>query len=968
MPWNEFNTFSKLIYPYLENNLGYPERGSQFFDEQTYVRKRGKRIGPYDGVFIDENKRVLLLIEAKREGKELVSKDQEQAFDYCLGDSFSMPPPYVLLSNGREYKWFRRCKNEDGFSYKTCQETYYQRIIEEAGSGSFIEEISLSKLNLVLSKIRKTIFEDLTKKYFPEEYTFHSSKLGSREPNFRKILNTRKTFVDNSLNEINDEKKAIKSILSSISLSFILKILFIKIIYDQNIEPLPVNLIQKIDQLSSSFPGILKVEPYDVLILSEECKEDIRIRLISFRVMHALFFEYTDNPIGEIWDALIESEELDLQVKSLGNVYTPKPIVKSMVDSMEKSLGDWGDKKVLEPACGSGHFVREIYNKIRNFYINSHSGLNNNIIRVHQKTLEHIKAIDIDPFAVQTTQLGMFLELYRSKELWEALAPEEKFDFSTVVAQGDFLENGFFKTFSNFKPDLIIGNPPYGVKVTDAVKKHFNLGSKDSYGCFILQGINTLKSGGYLSFIVSNTFLMTKTHENLRAEIFNKMRIKKIFQLHRNAFPGRDVFSCIFQFKKESVLEKNRSSTYYEFIDAWPIHPKNKDYEIALSYLKKEHNEIEKIRLQSYITPYMLSFSRLKNPSVKRENLKGVFANRNQLNEKKCCYPILSGNPSLSLFCSDLPVANIISESRVKLLNKEIDCLLIEKNRMKIPIVKLWQIASVMQGLATADDQIFLRKSEGIRPNARRRNIQNVSERNTVLFDKLPLLTENEKANGIKVLDPSSDQYFVPFDKGGEQDTAGGELNNFWKPVDYWIDWSEQAVRTLKNRNIWPPGTSKKPRFQNSKYYFQEGIVCTVTGLYAPNYYLSFGGIFGHKANLILPFDKGLTKFLLILLSSHIIRYLSKAFICNTVDFSTDYFKDIPVVVPTLEQLQRAKNICDSVIQLKKEHYGERGLTAKMENLVEPFVNELYGLDNEDILEVQTWFKRRYPNFGRENI
>ena len=39
---NEFNTFSKLIYPHLES-LGYPPRQSRFFDEQTWVHKRGKK-------------------------------------------------------------------------------------------------------------------------------------------------------------------------------------------------------------------------------------------------------------------------------------------------------------------------------------------------------------------------------------------------------------------------------------------------------------------------------------------------------------------------------------------------------------------------------------------------------------------------------------------------------------------------------------------------------------------------------------------------------------------------------------------------------------------------------------------------------------------------------------------------------------------------------------------------------------
>ena len=95
-------------------------------------------------------------------------------------------------------------------------------------------------------------------------------------------------------------------------------------------------------------------------------------------------------------------------------------------------------------------------------------------------------------------------------------------------------------------------------------------------------------------------------------------------------------------------------------------------------------------------------------------------------------------------------------------------------------------------------------------------------------------------------------------------------------------------------------------------------------------------------------------------------RYFAKSAILNTVDFRTGYSNYLPIVIPTKAQLEKAETICDSVIQLKKKHYGQRGLTAKVDKLVEPFVNKLYGLDKEDVLEIQTWFKRRYPHFGRE--
>ena len=63
-------------------------------------------------------------------------------------------------------------KNIDGFSYKPCEQTRYQMLIEEAGSGFFTEEISLKKLNSVLSKIRKNIFKDFTNRILPRRIFF----------------------------------------------------------------------------------------------------------------------------------------------------------------------------------------------------------------------------------------------------------------------------------------------------------------------------------------------------------------------------------------------------------------------------------------------------------------------------------------------------------------------------------------------------------------------------------------------------------------------------------------------------------------------------------------------------------------------------------------------------------------------------------------------------------------------------
>ncbi len=92
--------------------------------------------------------------------------------------------------------------------------------------------------------------------------------------------------------------------------------------------------------------------------------------------------------------------------------------------------------------------------------------------------------------------------------------------------------------------DIVIGNPPYGVKVEDDIKDWHNLGSKDSYGVFISTSLKRfLKSGGVLSFIVSDTWLTIKTHRELREQVLAK-QLHKIARMHQDCFDAT-VNACI---------------------------------------------------------------------------------------------------------------------------------------------------------------------------------------------------------------------------------------------------------------------------------------------------------------------------------------------------------------------------------------------------------------------------------------
>ena len=407
---------------------------------------------------------------------------------------------------------------------------------------------------------------------------------------------------------------------------------------------------------------------------------------------------------------------------------------------------------------------------------------------------------------------------------------------------------------------------------------------------------------------------------------------------------------------------------FYRYYDAWPIHPSTESFTKALkAWSKLSESKIKERELGDYFFPQGLLNLRLMPPPANKvdKEIKATgekFVNLDLVDKNEVVYPIVAGRPSLFLFCSDVEVPDEVTSGSFKMPQiGKMDGFSVKRGRKKVNVVKLWQLAQVRQGLATADDEHFLRKSPGVVANARRKNIKDVDMRVTLTTKGVARLSKDQRENGIQVTDRKRNRYFVPLDKGGESDPHGGELRSFWSPVDYWIDWSKGSVSLLKKRDKWKPGTPKKPRFQNRKHYFKSGIRFSRAGLYAPTFELGFGGVFSDKGSLIIPFSEDITKYLLGVLCSPLIRYLTKNFLQHTVMTEIDIIRQIPIAVPTQKQFNEVvKNVDAILVQKQKGKSGEK----KMEECWRK-IYSIYGIPREDRKEVETWFKRRYPHFGK---
>jgi adenine-specific DNA-methyltransferase len=104
--------------------------------------------------------------------------------------------------------------------------------------------------------------------------------------------------------------------------------------------------------------------------------------------------------------------------------------------------------------------------------------------------------------------------------------------------------------------DIVIGNPPYGVKYTSVEKEilrklfpesQFKI---DSYSLFLLKSFPLLKQSGFCSYIISNTFLDNYFEEKVRELLLLNASITEINDLDDKVFEAGVVHTMIFSFLK----------------------------------------------------------------------------------------------------------------------------------------------------------------------------------------------------------------------------------------------------------------------------------------------------------------------------------------------------------------------------------------------------------------------------------
>jgi hypothetical protein len=270
--------------------------------------------------------------------------------------------------------------------------------------------------------------------------------------------------------------------------------------------------------------------------------------------------------------------------------------IKSNAEKIDNYLASI---RACDPAIGSGAFPVGLLHEIVNarLALASHSGNGLSVYELKRHTIhESLYGVDIDASAVDIARLRLWLSLivdeddfnsdkalpnldYKivcgnsligfpddwksqasdkiedlKKEFFDEKDQEEKakkkqqieaeiqarmanskkvfgyqvnFDFKLFFSEIWHEKSGF---------DVVIGNPPYGIKFNSILKKdlssRYSTAKKvpDSYSFFIVRGLSLLKDHGSLVYIIPNTFCDLENGEEFRRYVLKNFSIELIWQ------------------------------------------------------------------------------------------------------------------------------------------------------------------------------------------------------------------------------------------------------------------------------------------------------------------------------------------------------------------------------------------------------------------------------------------------------
>ena len=338
-----------------------------------------------------------------------------------------------------------------------------------------------------------------------------------------------------------------------------------------------------VDILGRIFENSLtEIEEVQKEIEAEKSGEKVEINNIGKRKKDGVFYtpEYitkyiVENTIGKLCEQ--QRTKLNISDEEVAKAQT-----KKQKDTLNAALHEYQkwlfSLKILDPACGSGAFLTAALTQLkaehRRVFDFLHA-INNDSMMFEEYSdnsiLENnLYGVDINEESVEITKLSLWLHTAQKDRKLTTLNNKIKcgnslIDDPSVAGEKAFKwEEEFPEVFEKGGFDVVIGNPPYGAKISkkeiEFYSKKFNYQSYqfDSYLLFMEKVNSLISSNGVVSFITPNTWLSTVYSSSFRKYVFETFAMKELRHFSYFVFRDATVETDIYILKKEQNPLDNR--------------------------------------------------------------------------------------------------------------------------------------------------------------------------------------------------------------------------------------------------------------------------------------------------------------------------------------------------------------------------------------------------------------------------
>jgi type I restriction enzyme M protein len=290
-----------------------------------------------------------------------------------------------------------------------------------------------------------------------------------------------------------------------------------------------VGTYETINEVAERIRKIYKdAQDIDPEVFIESIKADNPIIYTAAEILQGISLARTDLDVkGEGYEHFLGG----VFRGAMGQYFTPRPIVRFMIDFLEPSIDDF----LIDPTCGSGGFLIYTLERMRKDLFTKLDE-KDAAYRWQDFALKQVYGIEINSQLARVSMMNMIIHE----------------DGHTNIENADALDNPHnwkrqkIREYFSKKFTLLLTNPPFGASVKDMEKPYlvnYELGGKvkkrnrqNTEILFIERCLDFLKPGGRMGIVLPDGILTNSSLQYVRDFVNEKAQILGVVSLPQTAF------------------------------------------------------------------------------------------------------------------------------------------------------------------------------------------------------------------------------------------------------------------------------------------------------------------------------------------------------------------------------------------------------------------------------------------------